>query len=260
MTSRSTISDELATIEQVHGVRVVFACESGSRAWGFASEDSDFDVRFVYVRPITDYLSLETPRDVIEHAVEAENSPIGVELDMVGWDLAKFMRLLHGSNPSAIEWLGSTTVYRKESRFSEVEGLRDRCFDPPASAWHYYGMAKKHDLRYLNGDLVSAKKYLYIIRAILAAKWSISRFSPAPMPFEELVNAILLPELRPAVENLLERKLSGKENGLAGHDSGLDNWIFANLEALPDEIRQIRHRERVDWAELDGIYRSLLWI
>lgn len=63
---RERIIELLHSIEAEHGVKVLYACESGSRAWGFASPDSDYDVRFVYVRPLEDYLSLVPVRDVIE--------------------------------------------------------------------------------------------------------------------------------------------------------------------------------------------------
>ena len=241
---------ELTYIERENDVRIVYACESGSRAWGFESPDSDFDVRFVYVRPLSDYLRLEELRDTIER-------PEIDGIDASGWDLRKFLRLLRGSNPSAIEWLGSPTVYREDSSFWRAKKLREKCFDPVSGAWHYYGMAKKHDLHYLKADLVRAKKYLYLIRGILAAEWCIKRFSPAPMAFDDLVMAVLPVRLHPEIEKLLEAKHSGDEKRLVAHSKALDEWIFTHLDALPEEIGLYRHHEKVEWAILDEVFHSI---
>ena len=248
MGSFDAVSKELTYIERENDVRIVFACESGSRAWGFESPDSDFDVRFVFVRPLSDYLMLNEQKDTIER-------PEIDRIDASGWDLRKFLRLLRDSNPSAIEWLGSPIVYREDSAFWKAKKLRETCFDPVSGAWHYYGMAKKHDLHYLKPDLVHVKKYLYIVRAILAAEWCLKRFSPAPMVFDDLNRAILPVELRPEVENLLDAKRTGDEKRLVAHSKPLDEWIFSHLDALPEEINLYRHHEKVEWAVLDEVFR-----
>lgn len=97
---RKVIIEKLQQIEKQENVRILHAVESGSRAWGFESPDSDFDVRFIYVRPRDYYLKLEQTRDVLEF-------PINDLLDVNGWDLQKALRLLHRSNPSVFEWFKS---------------------------------------------------------------------------------------------------------------------------------------------------------
>src|SRR6476659_2643278 len=97
----------LAELELRHAVKVLFACESGSRGWGFASPDSDYDVRFVYVNRLPWYLTVEAGRDVIEQ-------PISDELDVSGWDLRKTLQLMRDSNPTLLEWLRSPILYRQE--------------------------------------------------------------------------------------------------------------------------------------------------
>ena len=244
------ILDELSLIELSKGVRVVFACESGSREWGFASESSDYDVRFVYVRPMGDYLRLEKLKDVIEWSGHDE-------IDVVGWDLRKFLRLMRNSNPSTIEWLGSTTVYREDAAFLRVRGLRNECFSPSASAWHYYGMAKKHDLHYLKDDMVRVKKYLYIVRALLAAEWSLDRFCPPPMPFLDLCGAMADERIVPSIEFLLHEKLNGSEGSLVRHQEALDEWIYESIDVLPERIKAVGTFSKPTWDKMDAAFHRV---
>lgn len=102
---RARIGAALDRIEREEGVRLLFAVESGSRAWGFPSPDSDYDVRFVYARPLDWCLSLEPGRDVIEPPIEGD-------LDINGWDVRKALILLKKPNPVALEWLLSPIRYR----------------------------------------------------------------------------------------------------------------------------------------------------
>jgi len=142
------------------------APDSGSRAWGFESPDSDFDVRFVYVRPVEHYLRLEPARDVLEWRIDEV-------LDVDGWDADKALRLLRGSNPSLFEWLASPIVYAEDRAFAVVRELAAECFSPVASAHHYLSMGRNH-LAALAGETVRLKKCLYTMRAILAARWVVA--------------------------------------------------------------------------------------
>lgn len=101
------IKDKIQEIEKKENVRVLRCVESGSRAWGFASPDSDYDVRFIYVRPKEYYLRLEKKRDVIEWQLDET-------LDINGWDIQKALRLLHKSNPTLFEWNSSPIIYKQQ--------------------------------------------------------------------------------------------------------------------------------------------------
>lgn len=182
MDAALTIDAELDELERTLGVRVLYAAESGSRAWGFASPDSDYDARFIYARPVADYLKLEDTRDTIEWKLDEV-------LDISGWDLAKFMRLMRRSNPSVFEWLASPVIYRERLSFAQVRGLAPQCFSVVSISHHYLHMARNNAHEFLAGEKVSLKKYLYVVRALLAARWSIRRQSPAPMLFSELMAA-----------------------------------------------------------------------
>lgn len=245
------ICDELRIIERENDFRMLFACESGSRAWGFSSPNSDYDVRFVYMRPLSDYLRLEDVKDVYESTRPGD-------LDVVGWDLGKFLRLLRVSNPSAVEWLSSPDVYYEYARFYRVRELLDDCFDPLSCAYHYYGMAKKHDMRYLRQETLSVKKYLYIIRAILAVKWCITRFEPVPMRFDCLKASMLPKELSRSVETMLASKRGTSETHMTEHDDAIDAWINDEMGHMASNLKLFTHKQKVEWQKLDDVFRSML--
>ena len=154
---KDTIQKELAQIEQTQNVRILLAVESGSRAWGFASPDSDYDVRFIYVRPKDAYLRLQKHRDVIE-------LPINDALDINGWDLTKTLRLLHKSNPTLFEWGASPIVYLETDFAARFKSVMGRYFSSKRGLYHYIHMAAGNYREYIKGDMIKAKKYFYVLR------------------------------------------------------------------------------------------------
>ena len=104
---RKSIIESIQSIEKDEHVVAFYVCESGSRAWGFPSSDSDYDVRFLYMHPVDWYLSIEPKRDVIE-------KPIDNQLDINGWVLKKALSLFRKSNPPLLEWLGSPIIYQEK--------------------------------------------------------------------------------------------------------------------------------------------------
>jgi predicted nucleotidyltransferase len=203
---RAEILRKLQAVEAAHGVRVLYACESGSRGWGFASPDSDYDARFVFVRPARDYLRITPQRDVIEEAP-------GPVFDVNGWDLRKALELLAKGNATLIEWLSSPVVNRQDDAF--MRGLRDAAaavYQPVRSFHHYFSMARGNHREYLKGEQVRAKKYLYVLRPLLAAQWVLERDGAPPMPFEQLVEAMVSdPDVRDDIDELLAQKRQAAE-------------------------------------------------
>jgi len=180
---RQQIVEELSKIEQEEEVRILYACESGSRAWGFPSKDSDYDVRFIYVRPESWYLSIFEKRDVIEH-------PISGMLDINGWDLKKALNLFRKSNPPLLEWLQSPIVYREIPDVTEqIRMISPLTFSPRSCIYHYLHMAKGNYREYLQGEQVKVKKYFYVLRPILACFWIEKRGTMPPIEFERLADA-----------------------------------------------------------------------
>lgn len=229
----SQIQARLDGIERDHGVRIVYACESGSRAWGFASQDSDYDVRFIYVRPRDWYLSINVDfkRDVIE-------LPIDDVLDINGWDVRKALGLLRKSNPPLMEWLGSPIVYRESTTTAQrMRQVVARYYNGPACAHHYLSMARGNYREYLQGELVWLKKYLYVLRPLLAVQWIEQGFGVAPTEFGRLVNGVVHEsKLRSAIDDLLERKRRGAELEKAPRIAVLSDWIDQELSRLQSGI------------------------
>src|SRR5688500_6442416 len=243
------VRDALARLEAERNVRVLFACESGSRAWGFASRDSDYDVRFLYVQKRDWYLSVEDRRDVIEQ-------PIADDLDVSGWELRKALRLLRKSNPPLLEWLKSPLVYQHDPAFvAEFGALAAEFYSPRKCFAHYLHMAAGNWQKYLRGRAeVSLKKYLYVFRPLLACRWIERQLGQVPMLFAQLVESVLdEADVRLALVELVARKQAGIELAVARPVEALMRFIEAELprlEALsePDDAAG-------EVEELNGFFR-----
>lgn len=198
----------LDEIERQDDVRILYACESGSRAWGFASQDSDYDVRFIYVRRPEWYLSihLELKRDVIERPVEGD-------LDVNGWDIRKALQLFEKSNPPLLEWLGSPIVYREVTATAQrMRDLTPKFYSPRACQYHYWHMAKGNFREFLRGDRVKHKKYFYVLRPILAIRWIERDLGIVPTRFQDMVESVVDdPDLKLAIDELTRKKAAGLE-------------------------------------------------
>ncbi len=224
---RTEIGRRLSAIEADHGVRVLYACESGSRGWGFASPDSDYDVRFIYVHPLSWYLKVSAQRDVIE-------VPISDELDINGWELRKALGLLKKGNATLIEWLDSPVVYRADADFLQVmrEAAR-QTHQAERSFHHYVHMARKNYREYLRGDTVRLKKYLYVLRPLLATLWIERGYGVAPMRFQSLVDAIVKDQgLRDAIAQLLAIKRAANESEYGQPLPIINTFIDSELTRL----------------------------
>ncbi len=241
---RATVLDTLAELERRHDVRVLFACESGSRGWGFASPDSDYDVRFVYVNRLAWYLRVDAGRDVIEQ-------PISGELDVSGWDLRKTLQLMRASNPTLLEWLRSPIVYRQEDAWTaRLRTLAERMFSPERGYHHYVSMARKSLREHLYGDVVRYKKYLYALRPLLAARWIRDGRGVPPMVFAQLLassglDAALVAEL----DALLEVKMRAGESATSPRWTGLHAFIERELAVA--EAHAFTRLPKPDTAPLD---------
>ncbi|EDY18778.1 nucleotidyltransferase-like protein [Chthoniobacter flavus Ellin428] len=243
------VRDALARVEAERNVRVLYACESGSRAWGFASRDSDYDVRFLYVHSRDWYLSVEERRDVIE-------LPIAEDLDVSGWELRKALRLLRKSNPPLLEWLQSPVVYGCDPEFfAAFRELAAGFYSPRRCFAHYLHMAFGNWRHYLLGrEQVSLKKYLYVFRPLLACRWIERQLGPVPMLFAELVEGVLEEaEVRAALDALVARKQSAVELAVEPPVEALSRFIAAELprlEALAEPEESVG-----DLEELNRFFR-----
>lgn len=215
----------LTRIEAAHGVRIVYAVESGSRAWGFASPDSDYDIRFIFVRPAESYVS-------VQEGIESIDLPLDGELDAGGWDVRKAARLLGKSNGALVEWLHSPIVYRNEDGFRERwQPMAREIFSPRASSDHYRGLAKQMVLGKLRSERARAKDYLYALRAVLAAKWIAATNTIPPVPFTDLFG-IAPQEIQALIPQLLDHKARTAEGERMDRLPPLDGFLDEFLESV----------------------------
>ena len=249
-TMEDDIRRELAIMEAAKGVSVLLAVESGSRCWGFASPDSDYDVRIVYVCPLSDYLRLGTRRDTVEWRLDET-------YDVAGWDLFKFLRLLRASNPSALEWLMSPIVYEEAPEFSAVRGLLPDCHNPVASAHHYLNMARANKAA-LEGESIKLKKNLYVTRALLATRWVVRVGTPVPMEFRYLCDAMLEPGMRQLMDEVVAEKMLGDEKAPHARIPQLDAWIATTAGELEEAVKVVEPKAKLPWERFDEVFQGIV--
>lgn len=223
---REEILRRLRAAEREHHVHILYACESGSRAWGFASPDSDYDVRFIYAHSVDWYLSfdIERRRDVIEY-------PIVDLIDCGGWDLRKALYLFTRTNGALFEWLNSPIKYIEEGSFAQ--GLRDLAplaFNQTALCYHYSHMARGNARGYLFKDKVRLKKYFYVLRPLLAIRYIEAGNGIPPVEFEKLVAAVAPANIRRGIVGLLTLKRSSDELGLGDPMPEIGSFIESELQ------------------------------
>jgi hypothetical protein len=218
------VQTALRGVEAKHQVKILYAVESGSRAWGFPSQDSDYDVRFIYIHPPEWYLQIYDGRDVIEQ-------PINELLDVSGWDIRKALKLFCKSNPPLLEWLSSPIIYHQYGDFiGQLRELLPSYYSPRACMYHYLHMANGNNRAYLQGERVNRKKYFYVLRPVLACKWIEEGRGAVPMSFSKKVEELDLPlNLKTAIGDLLERKMAGEELDDGPRIPAISDFLEAEL-------------------------------
>lgn len=231
-----TINKQLFKYEVDNGFRILFAIEAGSRAWGFESPDSDYDVRFVYRRPLSHYLSITAHRDVFEPKCEHP-------LDCGGWDIKKALYQIYKGNPCFFEWLNSPIVYQEAvlpSYKDELIKLSKSYFNPRTAIYHYLHMAQGNFREYLRGDEVWTKKYLYVIRPILCCLYIEAHHSMPPVLFHDLFKGDHLVGVGvplDEIEQLVRRKKEGLELSKGPKIELLNKWLDGKISYFADKAR-----------------------
>ncbi len=222
----------MADLESQKNVKILYAAESGSRAWGFPSSDSDFDVRFIFVKPMDGYLSIVESDGQIGY-------PLDEVLDISGWDMQKTLRLVRKCNASPFEWLRSPIIYREEAGFREhMWTLCQEFFNPKALIFHYLGIAKGALSKTNEDGNLSVKKFFYVIRPILAALWTQKYQTIPPMNIEPLSQ--LLPR---ELDILLKDLITMKSNAAEGMEFKTPEiflmYIQETMQSLEIEARKM---------------------
>lgn len=248
---KEMICRKLMEIEVKEHVKILHAVESGSRAWGFASPDSDYDVRFIYVRPKEFYLGLQPKKDYIDWELNEI-------LDINGWDVSKALQHFHKSNATLFEWSNSPVVYHTTPEWEKIQRVSEHYFSCKSSMYHYYGTASKNYHAYLQEDMVKYKKYFYVLRPILACKWIEKKSVPPPVLFRKLAEGVLEQEMGPVIEELLNKKKQMVEAEKGKRIDRLNEYIEENLVYFKEKTEALQDDRNGDWKELNRIFLELL--
>jgi predicted nucleotidyltransferase len=218
----------LRDIEQERDIKILMACETGSRAWGFPSPDSDYDVRFIYKHNNIDwYLSLSEKKDTIELFLEDN------ELDFSGWELRKSLKLLYKSNASLLEKIQSPIIYMADDEFLKgINELANKCYSKNAVLHHYLSMAKNF-LFEIDVNNYKLKKLFYALRAATACNWILEKEQIPPIQFYPVMLEGLNIDigLKKRIETLINLKASVSETYYHNNETEILEFINKNIES-----------------------------
>ena len=245
------IRAKLKEIEQREQVRIIWAVEAGSRAWGFSSPNSDYDVRFIYVRDPKEYLRLEEIRD----SIDAQQDDL---LDMEGWDLRRVLRLVYRSTPEVHEWFASPTIYRSTPEGLELQKILPEYFSVKKCARNYLHTASLDFRTYFRDDEVWQIKYFYLLRQMLLANWLLEEGSMPPMLFEELVKRKLDEQWKDYILELIQEKRATSELGKAQRNKKLIDYIEQSISRMDEDVSALKDEEKKSWEMLNQYFYSVL--
>lgn len=249
---RNDILNALDKIGKDNNCHVLFACESGSRAWGFESPDSDYDVRFIYYNSIDWYLSIDDHPDTI-------NAMLPHDLDLCGWELKKAMKLFSKSNFCLFEWLNSPEIYLRNKQFHDaLKKLISDYFIPNKALYHYLGTANKVKEKYLVSPKVNIKKLFYVIRPLLAAYWVINNKTMPPTEFNQLYAKESLPDfICKYIDDFLIKKSQASEKDAIVLPGKFSNWIEMTLLNINVSIGKLDSTKKIDFEPLNKIISTI---
>ena len=247
------IKSELVNLEKDKNIKILYAVESGSRAWGFESKDSDWDVRFFYVHQYDWYLSIDDKKDNIEKMLPND-------LDLSGWELKKALFLFRKSNPPLLEWLRSPIIYKEEyTTAAQLRNAVKSYFNPKSCLYHYLHMANGNYEAYFKNEVVKLKKYFYVLRPILAGCWIERTNEMAPMEFDILLDAEISDlVLKNEINNLLLKKKNGDELKTGNRIKVIDDFILEKLNHFKILLTDFKFNNSISNDLLNTIFRNTL--
>jgi len=252
-------------IESKYNIKILFCVESGSRAWGLNSKDSDYDVRFVFKRPIKDYVKVNSSSEVITCAYDEKGVPMepkGAMIDFQGFDILKFTRMVKVSNPTVIEWLISNIIYVDHDLKEDFKCFIENNFKAASLYYHYKSMCKQNYIKYLkDGSKVTYKKYLYAMRGLLNSKYVALYKGLPPLKFEQTITRLSVNDFIPdfvydSLKEIIEAKRKGTKNEKAIKICKIDNYIESQLKDLSNEPLNIKKHDLT--LELDELVWGVL--
>lgn len=243
---RTEIIEHIKQLEEEKKIKILLAAESGSRAWGCPSPDSDYDVRIIYKRSKSEYLNIDDKPDTINYFH-------GELLDINGWDIKKTLKLIRKSNATPFEWAQSPIKYKEIDNFSStILNLSKEYFQPRHSVNHYKGIAKNS---YLSNDLsgeIKLKKLFYVLRPLMAAKWIIKKNEIPPMDIPNLIPIIEDKKIVSHINDLLEIKSNANEDYVHKMDNLITDFIGKEF----DYVSSIQLEDNSDVPSSDQLNKK----
>ncbi|THE10260.1 nucleotidyltransferase domain-containing protein [Bacillus timonensis] len=252
------IIEVLNQIETEYAIKILYACEAGSRTWGISSEDSDYDVRFIYIHKTDWYLSIDQKRDVLEIPKHDKvNISLNPLVDMSGWELTKALRLFRKSNPGLLEWLHSTIIYSQTNSFvDKMQQLEPQIFSPNACIYHYVKMAKGN-FKAIQEKEPNIKTYMNVIRPLLMAKYIQKYNRMGNLEMNSLIKELLPNDaLKTNIENMMKLKSIGEN--LKEHNFIIDTFINEQFSNLKQDISKPKRNISDHTPQLNQLFRETL--
>lgn len=249
----TTIQNKLSELEIQYNITILMACETGSRAWGFPSPDSDYDVRLIYKHNTDWYLSLSDKKDTLEFMSEDG------ELDFTGWDIKKCLKLMWKSNAALLERVQSPIMYRNEGNIATVlQKYSERCFSPVATIFHYFGLAKNCFADVEGLEEIKLKKLFYALRAAVACKWIIEKGTVPPIVFMTMVNELDFDAtLKTRISELIELKSGKIESYMHPAEVELNSFIRKEIDNADAVAKDLSGRKEKE-VDLDELFLSII--
>lgn len=247
------IKKYLSELEKEKDIEILLACETGSRAWGFPSPDSDYDVRIIYKHKKNWYLSLIEKKDTIEFFLDNN------EIDISGWDLRKSLRLLWKSNPPLLERIQSPIIYKSNNEFIKgINLLSSKTYSRISTIHHYLSMAKKNLEEINNSSEYKLKKFFYALRTSVACLWILEKEEIPPIEFNKMLKELDIKEnLKIRIEELIKIKSTVSESYFHNNELELINFMKdcinkaeTNAQKLPSSSGKI--------DDLDNFFINIL--
>ena len=249
---KKEIINHINKLEVEKDITILLATESGSRAWGCPSPDSDYDIRIIFKRKTADYLRINEQPDSLDYFH-------GELLDINGWDIKKTFRLIKKSNVTPFEWAQSPIIYKEVDNFRQV--IFELCkayFNPKHAINHYRGIAKNSYADITKESNIKLKKLFYVLRPIMAAKWIASKNEIPPMDIPNLISIINNNEIIAKINSLLEIKKDCNEDYIHTLSPLLSDFIKEEINILTDLKVVDKDHEIPNSDQLNKVFRELI--
>lgn len=247
------IKKYLGEIESEYKIQILLACETGSRAWGFPSPDSDFDVRIIYKHHPDWYLSLGEEKDTIEMMLDNN------EIDISGWDIRKVLRLLWKSNPPLLERIQSPIIYSSDEKFMvEIHDFANKCYSKIATIHHYLSMAKKSLEEIELADEYKLKKFFYTLRSATACLWILDRGELPPIEYPIMLEGLAIDgNLKERIYSLIELKSTKSESYMHSGEKDLITFIKQSIDLAENTAKDLS-KGNGDISSLNNFFRRTI--